>query len=64
MLVAVLVVVLVWCLKPPCNKSQAFIPEQRKGIDDGSAPLTRGFEEAAVTLYPVNSEYIVLERGC
>ena len=36
----------------------------REGVDDGRAPLTRGFEEAAVTLYPVNSEYIVLKRGC
>lgn len=52
-------------LRVCCNKSEAFIAgEQREGVDDGRAPLTGGFEEAAVTLYPVNSEYIVLERGC
>lgn len=33
-------------------------------LHDGRAPLTCGFEEAAVTLYPVNSDDIVLERGC
>lgn len=39
------------------NKSEAYIPVTlREGVDDGRAPLTRGFEEAAVTLYPVNSE--------
>lgn len=51
--------------KPRANKSKAFIAAvPRAGIDDGRAPLTHGVEEAAVTLYPVNSEYIVLKRGC
>lgn len=51
--------------KPGCNKSEAFIAAVLgEGVDDGRAPLTLGFEEAAVTLYPVNSEYIVPERGC
>lgn len=55
----------VWFEKPCCNKLEPFIAAVlREGVDDGRAPLTRGFEEAAVTLYPVNSEYIVLERGC
>lgn len=52
-------------LDPRCNKAAAFIAAVlREGVGDGRAPLTRGCEEAAVTLYPVNSEYIVLERGC
>lgn len=52
-------------LKTWCNKSEAFIAAVLKeGVEDGRAPLTPGFEEAAVTLYPVNSEYIVLKRGC
>lgn len=51
--------------KPCYYKSETFTAaELREGDDDGSAPLTCGFEEAAVTLYPVNSDYIVLERGC
>lgn len=55
----------VYDLKPYCNKSEAYTAAVlREGVDDGRAPLTRGSEEAAVTLYPVNSEYIVLERGC
>lgn len=50
---------------PYCDKSEACIATAtREGVDDRRAPLTRGFEEAAVTLYPANSEYIVLERGC
>lgn len=58
--------VCVLCVSQPrSNKSKAFIAAvPRAGIDDGRAPLTRGVEEAAVTLYPVNSEYIVLKRGC
>lgn len=51
--------------RPYCDESEVCIATApREGVDDRRAPLTRGFEEAAVTLYPVNSEYIVLERGC
>lgn len=45
-----------------CNKSGACIAaEPREAVDDGRALSTCGFEEAAVMLYPVNSEYIVLK---
>lgn len=60
-----------------CFDSCVFLPcsDESEGLDSGSAddddvddderaPLTRGFEEEAVTLHPGNSEYIVLERGC
>ena len=43
------------------NRAACTAAEPREAVDDGRALSTCGFEEAAVMLYPVNSEYIVLK---